>query len=414
MAYEDEAQLAEEGAPEMSPLMSAWDQTPGAWAIMGANSFRGSNTILHGPSRRSLGHRLAGRNPGTIGSMAPRHWMRLGSYDAVGGWDERDASSKKYTPFAQLGKASNWGANKAMRSAHKSHVNLAQKMADAGTPDAAKLAKTPWARMQNLGITEDMAQSGDKASLINGGFYSRLSASSRIGGEAKAGRKGASVGRMLKRTDSTLHDALGMGAKDYKAMSRTSASQLIGASQEGTLSRGAAGYMAGLRGEGMESGVRSALETAGRGSYLKGFGSAAEHLALGKNAAGEAAGMLSGGIANAAASGVEHGAAKFIAASTLKTVGKAIPYVNVAMWAWTAYDFVKAGAAALKQVPGFVGDAAKSFKGDMARPMFGSGFKDNTVAATSRQRGVTAIQNSRLNARSVLGSEAAPLHAHFG
>jgi hypothetical protein len=46
--------------------------------------------------------------------------------------------------------------------------------------------------------------------------------------------------------------------------------------------------------------------------------------------------------------------------------------------------------------------------------MFGTGFKDNEVAATSRARGVMAIQNSRLNARSLLGSEASMMAAHFG
>ncbi len=41
-------------------------------------------------------------------------------------------------------------------------------------------------------------------------------------------------------------------------------------------------------------------------------------------------------------------------------------------------------------------------------------YKDNAVAATSRQRGVMAIQSSRLNARSVLGNEAAAMSRHFG
>lgn len=414
MAYEDEMQedpTQLSGIPEPgSPLMRAWEQTPGAMQIMGANAYRGQNTILGGPSNGIRG-RLgigSGKGPGAVRSLGPTHWGSLGSYDAVGGWDVRDAGDKKYTPFAQLGKAANWTGNKALRHAHKSHVALGEKLAGAAG-SADELAKTPWARMKSAGmVTDDMVQGNNKANLMNGGWYSRVSAAQKLGrgGNVASGRKGKSVGRMLQKTDKALFDNIGMAAKDYKGMSRTSASHLIGGSQEGFLSRRAAGYMAGLRGGGMEGSVHSALTLAGRGSYIGGFEAAGSALA-----AGEGGGLLGGGIAKAAEKGM---ASKFIAASTLKTVGKAIPYVNVAMWAWTAYDFIKAGAAALKEVPGFIGDAATSFKGDMGRPMFGSGFKDNSVAATSRQRGVAAIQNSRLNARSVLGSEAAPLAAHFG
>jgi hypothetical protein len=59
-------------------------------------------------------------------------------------------------------------------------------------------------------------------------------------------------------------------------------------------------------------------------------------------------------------------------------------------------------------------DAVKSMKGSIDKPSFGMGYKDNEVAATSRARGVMAIQNSRLNARSALGSEGAMMASHFG
>ena len=58
--------------------------------------------------------------------------------------------------------------------------------------------------------------------------------------------------------------------------------------------------------------------------------------------------------------------------------------------------------------------AGRSMIGSIDKPVMGMGFRDNTIAATSRQRGVMAIQNSQLNARSVLGSEASALAAHFG
>jgi len=62
----------------------------------------------------------------------------------------------------------------------------------------------------------------------------------------------------------------------------------------------------------------------------------------------------------------------------------------------------------------FARDANKSLQGSINKPMFGMGYKDTEAAATSRARGVMAIQNSRLNARSMLGSEAAMMAAHYG
>lgn len=41
---------------------------------------------------------------------------------------------------------------------------------------------------------------------------------------------------------------------------------------------------------------------------------------------------------------------------------------------------------------------------------FGGGYQDTEQAATMRQRGVQALQESKMNARSVLGSEARTFH----
>lgn len=51
------------------------------------------------------------------------------------------------------------------------------------------------------------------------------------------------------------------------------------------------------------------------------------------------------------------------------------------------------------------GQLAKYYKAG-----FGSGFNDNYATATMRQRGVQALQQSKMNARSVLGSEARAFH----
>jgi hypothetical protein len=77
-------------------------------------------------------------------------------------------------------------------------------------------------------------------------------------------------------------------------------------------------------------------------------------------------------------------------------------------------DVAKLGMQGVKSGIDFAKDAVKSYRGTIDKGTMGMGYRDNTVAATSRQRGVSAIQNSRLNARSVLGSEAGAMHAHFG
>lgn len=94
-----------------------------------------------------------------------------------------------------------------------------------------------------------------------------------------------------------------------------------------------------------------------------------------------------------------------------KLAGKAFSAYG---WATLAYDVGKGVGNAIMGGINFQKEALKSMQGSISKPIFGAGFKDNEVAATSRARGVMAIQNSRLNARSMLGSEGSMLAAHFG
>jgi hypothetical protein len=92
----------------------------------------------------------------------------------------------------------------------------------------------------------------------------------------------------------------------------------------------------------------------------------------------------------------------------------AIPGVNLIFAADMAYQLAKLAGKGVKAGINFAKDGLKSMEGTMNNGVFGNGYQDNEVAATSRARGVMAIQNSRLNARSLLGSEASMMHAHFG
>ena len=97
-----------------------------------------------------------------------------------------------------------------------------------------------------------------------------------------------------------------------------------------------------------------------------------------------------------------------------RTAAMAIPGLNLIATASLVYDLGKMGGELVKSGVNLARDAVKSMKGSIDKPMFGMGYKDNEVAATSRSRGVMAIQNSRLNARSMLGSEGSMMAAHFG
>jgi hypothetical protein len=92
----------------------------------------------------------------------------------------------------------------------------------------------------------------------------------------------------------------------------------------------------------------------------------------------------------------------------------AVPGLNLIFAADMAYQLAKLAGAGVKAGINFAKDGVKSMQGTMNNGVFGNGYQDNEVAATSRARGVMAIQNSRLNARSLLGSEASMMHAHFG
>jgi hypothetical protein len=97
-----------------------------------------------------------------------------------------------------------------------------------------------------------------------------------------------------------------------------------------------------------------------------------------------------------------------------RTAMMAIPGLNLLATASLVYDLGKMGGELIKSGANLAKDAVKSMKGSIDKPVFGMGYKDNEISATSRSRGVMAIQNSRLNARSMLGSEGSMMAAHFG
>lgn len=98
----------------------------------------------------------------------------------------------------------------------------------------------------------------------------------------------------------------------------------------------------------------------------------------------------------------------------MRGAAMALPGVQLVAAASFIYDIGQMAGEVVKSGINLAKDANKSLQGAIAKPTFGMGYKDTEAAATSRARGVQAIQNSRLNARSSLGTEGAMMAAHYG
>jgi len=164
-----------------------------------------------------------------------------------------------------------------------------------------------------------------------------------------------------------------------------------------------------------------AKRVTGRLGGLKGFASFADDFAEGGKYAGNFIARGRGGFKMMGMAGqyLQSGGskavgAKFAGMGAARVVGSAMTPIGFLSMGQLVYDIGKGFGKIASRGVNFARDAMKSMQGSINKPLFGAGFKDNEVAATSRARGVMAIQNSRLNARSLLGSEAAMMAAHFG
>lgn len=170
---------------------------------------------------------------------------------------------------------------------------------------------------------------------------------------------------------------------------------------------------------GVGSTMSSGFLSAHVGGYIQGTQAAYAESKLGITGAKAAARSVvetgshfEGGF-NRGVSALESGG-KFAEFAGSGKLGLAMKGANVAGTILMVHDLAEMAGKMIGHGINALADAGKSVTGSINKPVMGVGFKDNSVAATSRQRGVLAIQNSKLNMRSFLGSEAAGLAAHFG
>ena len=175
--------------------------------------------------------------------------------------------------------------------------------------------------------------------------------------------------------------------------------------------RGALGHMGrdGLAGAARGGATRAVLDLSKALNQTNALGRQVGMNTARKIAQGSVVKQL--GISGVAKLGATKSGAKFLGA---RAAGFAIPGLQLVAAASLLYDLGKMGGELVKSGINLARDANRSLQGSINKPMFGMGYRDTELAATSRSRGVMAIQNSRLNARSALGSEASMMAAHFG
>lgn len=453
------------GAAPGGPILNSLAHFPTASSVMGWNAMRGSNTILKGGRRRSLTRSGMIRNHLPT---SPRMFTRMASVHNVGAATSTTMFDKDshYMPFNFLARGGNALANRAIGG------TIARATAAEARGQATAMRTV--GRLESLigAPMIDEIAGGNRQELFSGGAYSRLTASMRLmnaGGRSGGGSRLSSLmaGRTAARATSAMNFIgttnpawasalrgqgiqIGQGLVGHAlpgtAASVSEAAWATGLSNRGIFSNAINGYIMGTRSAvptriAQAAGMSTARGVAGKGTVqqlgVRAANTAASHLALGgitptgrMGVSGFIRGLgtayrgtgLAQGIGyqmtekglKVVAKGGLGAAARFGAAGLARGALMAVPYVNVVMAVWMAADLAKMGVELFRGAGEFAKDAMRSWEGQIRKPVFGMGYQDNAVAATSRSRGVMAIQNSRLNMRSVLGSEAAPLAAHFG
>jgi hypothetical protein len=399
------------------------DTLPGGTQVMGWNAYRANRTVAKGVKGVD---QVSSLNA----TFNPKYARKMSSYKALGGRDVENAT--RAFPGGKGYKA----------GAAYSPFNF---LAEYGNKAGARLGRMDLGSSKTATAYKALSSEGK---LFARGSISRTMMTAKLGSGAMPANN---VMDFLKETDSSL-------AKRVESFKRTGsrmipggqhlptaplsaqeASHAMAMSTEGAISGRVTGYMATMStGEsamgkaiggapeykaytsGSQAALRhmegAGIERVSKGAGQQGFkysvkaGGALEKLGI---ATTEKVGLKTVGKAAMTKGGMKV-AGKLTAALAMQAVPVAGQIVGAVMLADMVTDVAKLGMEGVKSGIDFAKDAVKSYRGTIDKGTMGMGYRDNTVAATSRQRGVSAIQNSRLNARSVLGSEAGAMHAHFG
>ena len=427
------------------------DAIPGIAQTTAWNTFRGSRTIAYGAKgvEQITGFRA---------TMSPRYLGRMPSMKAMGGSSVNSANyafrgskysaGQAYTPFNIMARFGNYGFNKIASSSSittraAAGGNFSSSMFNLNSEGSAFSAGT----LGRITAADKMA----RGKLPTGNIMNFLGETDNALANAyRTSASGIGFNEKSLRYQNTATGRFVSSAKATQALSGVTATgddatRLAYASVNGSISGRASGFMAQMRlGTAGATAQEAIGATAGKQSFVAGTQSAArfmeragiERVAATATSKGffQATGAFGPGIGNLDKFGVKAGekvtmqtagkvamqkgglkiGARLGAAMAVNAIPVAGQIASAVLLADLAMDVGKLGVEVFKSGVDFAKDAAISYRGSINKGVMGMGYRDNTVAATSRARGVQAIQNSRLNARSVLGSEAGAMAAHFG
>lgn len=364
-------QFSEPFALQMANLM------PPAWATTGWNLGRVSRTMRAAGRTGGRGGILEGINQ-TANPRYLRRLRRAANIDPTA----YGAEAKIYSPFNFLSSTGNF-----LFSKRDTNVPLVGKRAN------SLISKASGSLSGKLGLQEgDIPFSPGTLGRIMG-MNDIANMSSRSFAKNKAS--------MLANVGDLMNAAPEAFAYGDDIVGRYAMASRFGSTIGGKISGKAAGYIHGA------SAYKEAAKMGGKDA-LRNFASEGRQLihAAGK----ETSGFFREGF-DIGLKAAEEG--KFLA-KVSPYAAPALRGINVASWILLAHDAALGVGKVVGAATKGIIETGKSTMGSINKPIMGMGFKDNTVAATSRQRGVMAIQNSQLNARSILGSEGAMMAAHFG
>jgi len=401
---------------------------------MGYSSFRGSNTLLRGGfmdfkrfhlpgasgryhflnrsgqltnpgSGRFFGGQIfGGRGMGRVGRRAQKAALankqgllkaarlnNIGLKSLSGRFHSLSVfsgSAHMYSPFGAAGMIGRTGVGRSM--AKVLGLNL--------SPD--ELAFGP-GLFSNLSAGMRADAIGIKSASRGGGL---------LGGRTKAmnkmNRSINALADMRGISPTLIQDALATGGAGVRGNLYASTAAGVGTSAILGYSRGVlgAGGQGGLMGTALTYAEKAEQKFATKFVSM-GLGTEAEGIAKLRSTFGKSFIREMGGLGQAS---------KFGSFLGQRALFAALPVFNAVTTMSILYSVGKLMGMGIKGAINLTKDAGKSLQGTIAKPLFGMGYKDTEAAATSRARGVMAIQNSQLNARSALGSEAGMLAAHFG
>jgi len=449
-------QLGVTDAP-LGPLaLRMFEHSPIGSVTFGFSGFKGSNTLLRGGYFDDLSN--AGSNGKIKSKLIARRAKRYNIFQNDGAM-----SGVRQSKF--LGTKPGWARSKLQNMNYLDPRNFFRYSSASVYGEGIQGGIKPLSGLMGTvsrygGIQRAFENAGvkdvrDERNMFSGGLNSIISAGRKLDKlERKAATGNARALTKLQTADRSMYNVLKMNtpelfnSRNFFSLNLGSqydeaASHFVGVSNAGKVGvRGNlaastaygsytqyfAGYSRGALGFAREGGLygnaakgAQAAEKAFAGAFEKAAakGGAISRLGVGTTErAGAEYLAKSGGKAlfrELGVAGVREiaasGGAKLLAA---RAASLAVPGLNVIAAVSFAYDIGKMAGEAIKSTIELGKDAVKSMKGTIYKPSFGMGYKDTEAAATSRSRGVMAIQNSQLNARSALGGEAAMLAAHYG